>query len=127
MIGGFRGAQNATSRCVPPTIPMDIFQWMEQRRQLATAAAAAAAHVAEARSSISDAEKQYLWVLVDYNQNDYLFDYNLIISNSYYRDKNIFVSENGIWQVSFDQYGEAPLQYNYHFLHHKYFMMVENI
>ena len=60
MIGGFRGAQNATSRCVPPTIPMDIFQWMEQRRQLATAAAAAAAHVAEARSSISDAEKQYL-------------------------------------------------------------------
>ena len=91
MIGGFRGAQNATSRCVPPTIPMDIFQWMEQRRQLATAAAAAAAHVAEARSSISDAEKQYLWVLIDYNQRDYLFDYSLIISNGYYPDKDIFM------------------------------------
>ena len=61
MMGAFRGTQNASSRCVPPTMPMDIFQWMEQRRQLAAAAAAAAAaaQVTGVRSSINDAEKQF--------------------------------------------------------------------
>ena len=59
MMGGFRGAQNSTTRCVPPAMPIDIFQWMEQRRQLA-AAAAAAAQAAGARSSLNEpTEKQF--------------------------------------------------------------------
>ena len=62
MMGAFRGTQNASSRCVAPTIPMDIFQWMEQRRQLAAAAAAAAAAATQAtgvRSALNDPEKQF--------------------------------------------------------------------
>ena len=48
--GGIRGAQAAATRCIPPSMPLDLFQWMEQRRQLAAAAAAtAAAQVNESR------------------------------------------------------------------------------
>ena len=64
MMGAFREAQNASSRYVPPTTPMDIFQWMEQRRQLAAAAAAAAAQVTGVRSSTNDTEKQFAWVFI---------------------------------------------------------------
>ena len=54
----FRTMQNSAARYVPSAIHMDIFQWMEQRRQLAAAAAAAAAaHVAGAKTSGSDSEK----------------------------------------------------------------------
>ena len=61
LLGGFRGGQNSAARCIPPTMPVDIFQWMEQRRQLAAAAAAAAAatHAAGARSSVNDTDKQF--------------------------------------------------------------------
>lgn len=59
MAGGIRGAQNAASRCIPPSMPLDIFQWMEQRRQLAAAAAAAAAaQVSESRIGGNENEKQ---------------------------------------------------------------------
>ena len=60
MTGGIRGAQNAATRCIPPSMPLDIFQWMEQRRQLATAAAAAAAaQVNESRAGGNENEKQF--------------------------------------------------------------------
>ena len=60
MASGIRGGQNAAARCMPPTMPLDIFQWMEQRRQLAAAAAAAAAaQVAETRTGLNENEKQF--------------------------------------------------------------------
>ena len=61
IIGGFRGSQESSTRCFQPTLPSDIFQWMEQRRQLATAAAAAAAaaHATGARSSTTDSERLF--------------------------------------------------------------------
>ena len=59
MAGGLRGAPNASTRCIPPSMPLDIFQWMEQRRQLAAAAAAAAAQVNESRAGGNENEKQF--------------------------------------------------------------------
>ena len=59
LASGLRGTQNAATRCMPPTMPLDIFQWMEQRRQLAAAAAAAAAaQVNETRTGLNENEKQ---------------------------------------------------------------------
>ena len=59
--GGLRGAQNTATRCIPSSMPLDIFQWMEQRRQLAAAAAAAAAaQVNESRTGGSENEKQFM-------------------------------------------------------------------
>ena len=58
--GGIRGAQSAANRCIPPSMPLDLFQWMEQRRQLAAAAAAAAAaQVSESRPGGNENEKLF--------------------------------------------------------------------